>query len=427
MMGKTITETKLSYSHVLADATGSRHDRPLKTVNILFHRNILKDKGGTSMYIRTLSKELAKYFRVNVFMYDDGPDITVTRRNQVRLFSLPRPKIPILSLLEKSSQGKKFYDVISAFDPRLLILSEKIAPSDYVLCVDSYCAIVSGPLARTLGKKLVLRCNDSVLSISSQIFSSFSKMQGLLILLYAFLFENPLLRISHLISVPSRKTKQLFKRYYGLDDNVFVSPPGNEGSSLHAQFSIRKLYGLTSNQPVILFIGTGNWPPNILAIKYIINKLAPFLCKESPDCKIVIVGNHTERFKNSLITDNVIIAGSVDDLGPYLEGSDLAIAPITVIGGVSAKTIEYLCSGLPVIATECVAQTLVPQSGILVSNIDDFHLKVVEALKTSNLRRMRASIRREALNIYCWRDIGIDFAARVNELSGHSSVLEKSC
>ena len=380
----------------------------------------MKDKGGTSMYIRTLSRELAKYFNVNIFMYDDDSKLTTLRYNSVRMFSVPRPKMPVLSLLENSSQGKKFYDALSALNPKLLVVSEKIAPSDYVMCIDAYCAVISGPIARVLGKRFVLRCNDSILSMSSQIFFSFSKIQGLVMLLYALFVESSIVRFSQLISVPSRKTKQLFKKYYGVESKVFVSPPGNERGSGQASFSIRQIYRLTDNQPIILFIGTGNWPPNILAIKYILNELAPFLEYECPNCRIVIAGSKTELFKDSVKTRNVFVAGEVDDLGPYLEGSDLAIAPITVIGGVSAKAIEYLCSGLPVITTETVAETLVPQLGILTSSMETFHLKVAEVLNNSFLLGMRLAIKREALSNYCWPKIGLDFAQQLQQLSNSS-------
>jgi glycosyltransferase involved in cell wall biosynthesis len=416
--GKAITEINLSPTppFCAGSPNGIGNDTP-KTVNILFHRNIIKDKGGTSMYIRTLSSEIAKYFKVNVFMYDDNLEFSVVQQNSVRLFSVPRPKIPFLTLLENSSQRKKFYDSLSALSPKLLIISEKIAPSDYVLCIDAYCAVLSGPIARILGKKFVLRSNDSILSMASQIFRSYSKMQGLVILLYAVVVESFLVHFSQLLSVPSRKTKQLFKKYYGADNKVFVSPPGSEGRSGNSNFSIRQMYHLTDTQPVILFIGTGNWPPNILAIKYILNRLAPFLVNEFPDCRIIIVGSKTEPFKTSVVTNNVIIAGQVDDLGPYLEGSDMAIAPITVIGGVSAKTIEYLCSGLPVVTTDAVAETLVRQSGIYTSKMDSFHLKVAEILRNPSLREMKMTIQQAALSNYSWEKLGLNFATQLNTLS----------
>jgi glycosyltransferase involved in cell wall biosynthesis len=349
-------------------------------------------------------------------MYADVKQLTLIKTNKVRIYLVPQPKLPVLSLLKKSVEGRKIYDALSSFSPKFFIIAEKIEPADCVLGIDPYCSVITGSLVRIMGKKFVLRANDSILSLSSQMLSSYSRAKGLLFLLYSFLVESYVSLLSNAISVPSNRTKQLFKKYYGLDKKVFVSPQGNQNDTSTESLPIRQKYNLSNTQPIVLFIGTGNWPPNILAIEYIQEVLAPYLEKEIPEARIFIVGSKTSGFECRTRTNNLFVVGEVPSLRPYLESADIAIAPVSIIGGVSSKIISYLCSGLPVVATHEVAETLFPQKGLFVCKMDNFCFKVKEVIKNEQLHFMKPQIRKEALNHYSWEKIGYEFATFVCEL-----------
>jgi glycosyltransferase involved in cell wall biosynthesis len=257
------------------------------------------------------------------------------------------------------------------------------------------------------GKKVVLRPNDCIFSVGLQTFSSYSKLEGLLMLMYATVFERLVLKLADAVLAPSRDTASTLERVYGVGEKTYVIPPGSEREPGETHNSIRCEYGFTEEQALIILLATGDNFRNRAAIQFTQETLAPFLEREAPDARIMIVGRKTEEFRDKIKTRNLVIVGEVPATGPYLESADLAIAPMTIVGGVSAKVIEYLCSGLPTVATESSIRTIDQRQGVIVSDLHNFCQDVSTAIRdVQALRSLRNAIRQEALKNYSWDNIG---------------------
>jgi glycosyltransferase involved in cell wall biosynthesis len=63
------------------------------------------------------------------------------------------------------------------------------------------------------------------------------------------------------------------------------------------------------------------------------------------------------------IHEDVIFAGPVPDLAPYLKNADSAVTPLQKGGGTSMEILEYFAAGVPVIATSKAME------GITVENV----------------------------------------------------------
>lgn len=364
--------------------------------------------------MKALSRELSKYFIVNVFVYGEIKSSTLLKTAGAQIYTIPRMHFPMSNLISRTPEGRKVIDALTAINPKFFFLAQRIAPADCIICVDHYCSIIIGPLVRLMGKRFVLRANDSLVSLSLQMTRSYSRMKGLLLLVFSFLVEWYVSLFSSAIFVPSRKTHNQFQKYYGFKKKIFLSPQGND---LDFTFKMSKnKFGLTETQPLILFIGTGNWPPNILAINFILEVLAPYLEKELPNARILIIGSKTESFQNKVKSSNLTILGEVPNIEPYLDNADIAIAPGYIIGGVSSKVIEYLCSGLPTIATDAVAETIFPQTGLFVSTMPDFCSTVKKLCTDHSLNDMKLKIKQEALQNYSWSRIAYDFATYIQSM-----------
>lgn len=103
-----------------------------------------------------------------------------------------------------------------------------------------------------------------------------------------------------------------------------------------------------------LFIGE-NYPPNIEAVRYIIDHLAD----QCPDIQFMIAGTCCIAFGIST-KSNVQLLGRISH-GQKLElfaHVDIAINPMFLGGGVNIKTIEFLSAGIPLISTQFGARGL---------------------------------------------------------------------
>ena len=101
----------------------------------------------------------------------------------------------------------------------------------------------------------------------------------------------------------------------------------------------------------LVFVGGFRHPPNTDAVLWYAKDILPRLRRELSGVKTYIVGADPPETIRALASDDLVIAGYVADLTPYLEGCRLSIAPLRYGAGVKGKINQAMSAGLPVIAT----------------------------------------------------------------------------
>lgn len=168
------------------------------------------------------------------------------------------------------------------------------------------------------------------------------------------------------------KAKLLYKKYlstsikneklvYKLSDYIITL---NKRDSME----LKKIYNCFSNKEIsvsfstnkiivkdiknlkfkILFIGTGNFLPNVQGIEFFIKKILPYI-----DVELEIIGKGTEinREKWEKLSSKVKVRGTVESLDEYYNNVDAVIAPIYIGGGMKVKTAEALSYGKTIFGT----------------------------------------------------------------------------
>jgi glycosyltransferase involved in cell wall biosynthesis len=106
----------------------------------------------------------------------------------------------------------------------------------------------------------------------------------------------------------------------------------------------------------LVFLGHMFYQPNENALHAIISKILPKLSK---DHTLTVIGitppKIIDRYKN---LPKVTFLKGVDDLDGALRSHDIALAPLLEGSGTRLKLLDYLASGLPVIATTLAAEGL---------------------------------------------------------------------
>lgn len=114
----------------------------------------------------------------------------------------------------------------------------------------------------------------------------------------------------------------------------------------------------------VVFTGAMNYPPNVDAALYLIERVLPALKQAIPDAKLLIVGRDpTPRLTEAGRHPDVCVTGFVDDVRPYLERAAVFAAPLRFGAGIQNKVLEAMAMEVPVIASPLAADGLRTEAG----------------------------------------------------------------
>jgi sugar transferase (PEP-CTERM/EpsH1 system associated) len=122
--------------------------------------------------------------------------------------------------------------------------------------------------------------------------------------------------------------------------------------------------GIRALQPYLLFLGTMDYLPNVDAVEYFAEEILPRLQEQRPELNFVIAGRDPSRRVRRLgRRRNVVVTGTVPEIGPYLTGCTAVVAPFRIACGVQNKLLEALAAGKPVVSTSGPANAISARHG----------------------------------------------------------------
>lgn len=140
--------------------------------------------------------------------------------------------------------------------------------------------------------------------------------------------------------------------------NTFARPDESMG---HARVNV---------PPVILLQGSLHYGPNMDAVNWLIDEVAPLLWARVPDAQIRLVGTKSSSVERRHRPPAVTVTGRVPDMEPELARADLAVVPLRIGSGTRLKILESFAHRIPVVATSIGADGLDVR--------DDVHLLVAD-------------------------------------------------
>ncbi len=224
-------------------------------------------------------------------------------------------------------------------------------------------------------------------------------------------------RSSLVLSVSSENIEQLI-RFTGIDGNrAHLIRNGvdvkYEGFFSDAYEGVKELF---RGKPPIIFIGSSH-SPNIKALHFIINSLAPAL----PHCCFLIVGTVCNAFNVKDMPKNVLLFGRLSDeyKEVLLRIADVAINPMFEGSGSNLKLAEYLAYKLVTITTKMGARGYEVEDGkeAVICELPEFARKIAQLL-TDDATRFRLSE-----NGYSYACAKLDWVTLAEE---YSSILENT-
>jgi glycosyltransferase involved in cell wall biosynthesis len=213
---------------------------------------------------------------------------------------------------------------------------------------------------------------------------------------------------------------------HGVDPDLFAPRP--EGA-----LAARQELGLGPDIPLLTFVGKLDYIPNVRAVAYIAQTIAPAVWARYPEARFAIIGQGEDSVAEYQ-RDGLIFTGFVDaraaperwptrqardslrsryngvrpNLSDYLSASDVVLVPLDSGSGTRLKIVEAAANARPVVSTRIGAegQSFVDGEEILL--VDDVDQAFVEAtlrlLADRELgQRLGRAARVRVLAHYSWR------------------------
>jgi glycosyltransferase involved in cell wall biosynthesis len=196
---------------------------------------------------------------------------------------------------------------------------------------------------------------------------------------------------------------------HGVDPDLF-------DYRLEGAAAARQRLGLGAQVPVLTFVGKLDYIPNVRAVEYIAERIAPAVWERYPEARFLIIGQGAEALpREAYDQDGLIFTGFVDararvrpNLSDYLSASDVVLVPLDSGSGTRLKILEAASNARPVVSTRIGAEGQVFVDGeeiMLTDKVDeDFVDATLRLLAEPELReRLGLAARTKVLSQYSWQ------------------------
>ena len=114
----------------------------------------------------------------------------------------------------------------------------------------------------------------------------------------------------------------------------------------------------------LVFVGGFRHPPNTDAMEWFVLDVFPRVRAQLPDIRFHCIGSHVPDAVRALgELPGVVVHGHVPDIGPYMDGCRIAVAPLRYGAGVKGKVNLSMAHGQPVVATACAVEGMHLRAG----------------------------------------------------------------
>jgi glycosyltransferase involved in cell wall biosynthesis len=244
--------------------------------------------------------------------------------------------------------------------------------------------------------------------------------------------SNPFLRTYALLQY--KKFLKYEPMICGKFDNCIMITREDENEILHYNPKIKtsvipagidpELLKFTSKEtiPFSLFhIGSLKWLPNLDGLNWFLDEVFPKVINKIPNVKLFIYGKGSENLRiNSLLKNNIIVRGYVEDIFSEISDKQVAIVPLRVGGGMRIKIIELMALGKSIISTTIGKEGIdvIDNEHILIAdNKEDFVNKISNVFYDKvNAGKLIKSAREFVRDNYTWENVALQFENKYKEL-----------
>lgn len=173
-----------------------------------------------------------------------------------------------------------------------------------------------------------------------------------------------------------------------------------------------------SPDPVVLFLGSMDWEPNIDGVQYFVESMWPAIRAAVPGARFQVVGRNPAPSIRRLAAADVEIVGTVPSVVEYLHRAAAVVVPLRVGGGTRLKIYEAMGAGKAVISTTIGAEGLDYHDGrdiVIADTPEAFARSVIDVLQDATRRRGLEDAALALASQYDWSSIARTFETAIEQ------------
>jgi glycosyltransferase involved in cell wall biosynthesis len=283
--------------------------------------------------------------------------------------------------------GKRYpfstsYDRIGAAE--IVLAEARRVRADFVILPSMLMHYTAG--LRTRGFGVVIDAADVLTSLTASFLKSLKGRGGQLGLYANYLASRTQERIflkkcSELWTTSSAEAKEF--RRISPDVRVLVVPNSLNENAIQP--------ATAAKEPVVGFIGTYSFTPNLLAALFLAEQVFPSVLEQCPNAILRIAGANMPGDATAKLQalKNVEVLGQVANSGRFMDDCAVLALPVFIRGGVPLKVIEAMARGKAIVASPELVDGLViaDDKDMLVRTApDSFAAAIVSLLRDASLR-----------------------------------------
>lgn len=281
--------------------------------------------------------------------------------------------VHILSTADNDAQHKYSFKVHRIFPRAIkrylpnygLRTMEKLGKdlqAQYIICEHPYMAPTAISLSRKLGIPWFLRSQN----VESERFRSLGKPWWRI--MYAW--ERYAMKHADANFFITPEDKDWSQQHYNLDaSRCYAVPYGTPLAQRPQPIPTVKAQvaagtNIDPHVPWLYFLGALDYAPNVEALEYILNDIAPRIETSGKPYEILIAGKNLSEALQQRIKDtpNAHYMGFIPVLDTFLKACDIMLNPVMTGGGIKTKAVEALGYNKMVVSSRIGAAGLIPEA-----------------------------------------------------------------
>lgn len=295
-----------------------------------------------------------------------------------------------------------------------------------IISVYSFRGIIAAKILIKLLKKkipLIYDAHNVYYNIAEYTFKNEKLIARLFFRAYVPFIERIAVKCADRIMVVSNEDKREFIRLYKLPTKKIIVVPSGVDSvdkrSLEDVETIRKRFGIRSNQLVCIFHGWYGYFPNREATDLITSYVAPQIMKDQHDTLFVVAGPDVPVERNA----NVRLIGFVEEIYSLIQASDIAIVPLIHGSGTRLKILDYMIMGKAIVTTKKGIEGIKAENWTHAAIVDKVDHEFIEGIlhlisSPDERERIGRNARELAIKEYSWDKIGSELDRFLRENVG---------
>jgi polysaccharide biosynthesis protein PslH len=169
----------------------------------------------------------------------------------------------------------------------------------------------------------------------------------------------------------------------------------------------------------LLFVGNYEYPPNLDAVKLLVEQILPRVRQQIPDAILKLVGNKPPDWMRDLANDHIEVTGRVPDVKPYLAQGTVFVCPLRIGAGLKNKVLEALAMGIPVVATPLSVDGIrvIHRESAWITDVDRIADGVIQVMRDSSLQQTLSKNGRVLIEAeYSWAHTASQYEALYDEI-----------